>query len=97
MREIVCGVLRPGMDVPAVNRIPNDEESVRRLIANLGDRRLLAVCYQAGAVRVRPAPADYLDGGVGRGDRPVAGPEGRLGAGQNRPPRRVGLALRPRC
>ncbi len=48
MREIVCGVLRPGMDVPAVDRIPNDEESVRRLIGKLGDRRLLSVCYEAG-------------------------------------------------
>lgn len=48
VREIVCGVLRPGMDVPAVERIPNDGESVRRLIGKLGDRRLLSVCYEAG-------------------------------------------------
>jgi len=48
MREIVCGVLRPGMEVPAVERIPNDEASVRRLIGRLGDRRLLATCYEAG-------------------------------------------------
>jgi transposase len=48
MREIVCGVLRPGSDVPGVDRVPNDEASVRRLIARLGDRRLLAVCYEAG-------------------------------------------------
>ena len=48
MREIVCGVLRPGADVPAVERIPNDEASVRRLIGKLGEPRLLAVCYEAG-------------------------------------------------
>jgi len=48
MREIVCGVLRPGMEVPAVERIPNDEESVRRLIGKLGSRHLLAVCCEAG-------------------------------------------------
>jgi transposase len=48
MREIVCGVLRPGADVPAVDRIPNDEASVRRLIGRLGDPRLLSVCYEAG-------------------------------------------------
>jgi transposase len=48
MREIVCGVLQPGREVPAVERIPNDEESVRRLIGKLGDRRLLSVCYEAG-------------------------------------------------
>jgi transposase len=48
MREIVCGVLHPGTDVPAVERIPNDGESVRRMIGKLGDRRLLSVCYEAG-------------------------------------------------
>ena len=48
MREIVCGVLRPGTDVPAVERIPGDGESVRRLIGRLGDPALLAVCYEAG-------------------------------------------------
>ena len=48
MREIVCGVLQPGREVPVVERIPNDEESVRRLIGKLGGRRLLSVCYEAG-------------------------------------------------
>lgn len=48
VREIVYGVLRPGRDVPAVERIPNDQESVRRLIGKLGGRRLLSVCYEAG-------------------------------------------------
>jgi transposase len=47
-REIVYGVLRPGREVPAVDRIPSDGESVRRLIGKLGDRRLLSVCYEAG-------------------------------------------------
>ena len=45
MREIVCGVLQPGREVPAVERIPNDEESVRRLIGKLGDRRPLPGRY----------------------------------------------------
>ena len=48
VREIVCGVLRPGTEVPAVDRVPNDEESVRRLIGRLGDWRLLAVFCEAG-------------------------------------------------
>ena len=48
MREIVYGVLQPGREAPAVDRIPNDEESVRRLVGKLGDRRLLSVCYEAG-------------------------------------------------
>lgn len=47
-REIVCGVLRPGTEVPATERIANDGESVRRLVAKLGDRRLLSACYEAG-------------------------------------------------
>jgi transposase len=48
VREIVAGVLRPGREVPAVERIPNDQESVRRLLGKLGSRRLLSVCYEAG-------------------------------------------------
>jgi transposase len=48
MREIVYGVLRPGQDVPAVERIANDEEMVRRMFAKLGDPRLVACCYEAG-------------------------------------------------
>jgi transposase len=48
VKEIVFGVLRPGEEMPAVDRISNDEESVRRLIGRLGDRRLLSACYEAG-------------------------------------------------
>ena len=32
VNEIVVAVLRPGEEVPVVDRIPGDEESVRRLI-----------------------------------------------------------------
>lgn len=32
VNEIVAGVLRPGEEMPVVDRIPNDEESIRRLI-----------------------------------------------------------------
>ena len=68
-----------------MDRVPNDEESVRRLIGRLGDRRLLAVCYEAG-------PSGYelhrlitsMGGGV-RGDRAVAGPEGRVSSDGSRP------------
>ena len=34
--------------VSVVERIPNDGESVRKLIGKLGDRRRLSVCYEAG-------------------------------------------------
>src|SRR5260370_10268508 len=48
IKEIVVGVLRPGEEMPAVARIPNDGESVRRLIGRCGDRGLLSACYEAG-------------------------------------------------
>src|SRR5258706_12920001 len=48
MKEIVAGVLRPGEEMPVVDRIPNDEESIRRLIGRFPDRRLLSAGYEAG-------------------------------------------------
>jgi hypothetical protein len=48
VKEIVVAVLRPGQEIPAVDRIGNDEESVRRLIGRFPDRRLLSACYEAG-------------------------------------------------
>ena len=45
---IVAGVLLPGEQIPAVDRISNDEEQVRRLAGRLGDRALLRACYEAG-------------------------------------------------
>jgi transposase len=48
MNTIVVGVLRPGEETPVVDRVFNDEESVRRLIGRFADRRLLSACYEAG-------------------------------------------------
>src|SRR5207253_7729981 len=48
VNEIVVAVLRPGQEIPAVDRIRNDEESVRRLIGRFADRRVLSACYEAG-------------------------------------------------
>jgi len=48
VNEIVVAVLRPGQEIPVVDRIPSDEESVRRLIGRFPDRRLLSACYEAG-------------------------------------------------
>jgi len=44
---IVVGILRPGEEIPAVDRIFNDEASVRRLVGRFGDRLLLSACYEA--------------------------------------------------
>lgn len=45
---IVVGVLRPGEEIPVVERISNDEAPIRRLIGRFPDRRVLSVCYEAG-------------------------------------------------
>jgi transposase len=45
---IVVGILRPGEEIPAVDRIFNDEASVRRLVGRFADRSLLSACYEAG-------------------------------------------------
>jgi transposase len=48
VNEIVVAVLRPGQEIPVVDRIPGDEESVRRLIGRFPRPRLLSACYEAG-------------------------------------------------
>ncbi len=45
---ISAAILRPGEDAGDVERISSDNDSVRRLIARLGDPRRLRVCYEAG-------------------------------------------------
>lgn len=45
---IVAGILLPGEEIPVTERIFNDEEAVRRLIARFPDRALLRSCYEAG-------------------------------------------------
>jgi transposase len=48
MNTIVVGVLRPGEEMPVVDRVFHDEESIRRLIGRFPDRRRLSACYEAG-------------------------------------------------
>jgi transposase len=45
---ISVAILAPDRDGPAVDRIPHDEASVRRLVGRLGNPRLLRACYEAG-------------------------------------------------
>jgi transposase len=45
---IVVGVLRPGEESADVEKIFNDEASVRRLVDRFPDRGRLRVCYEAG-------------------------------------------------
>lgn len=46
--SIAVGTLRPGQEVPEVDKIFHDEVSVRRLIGRLEDPRLVVACYEAG-------------------------------------------------
>ena len=45
---IVMGVLLPGDEVPVIDRIWNEEGSVRHLVSPLGDPAALRACYEAG-------------------------------------------------
>jgi transposase len=45
---IVVGVLMPGEEIPVIDRIWNEEGSVRHLIGRLGDPAALRACYEAG-------------------------------------------------
>lgn len=45
---IVVGILMPGQEIPVLDRIWNDEASVRRLADRLGPAGQLRACYEAG-------------------------------------------------
>ncbi|MGH9294457.1 MAG: IS110 family transposase [Acidimicrobiales bacterium] len=45
---LVAGVLRSGEEAPAIERIFNDEPSVRRFVRGFSDRGALRTCYEAG-------------------------------------------------
>jgi transposase len=45
---ISVAVLSPGHEAPTVDRIANDEPSIRRLVAQFPNRRGLRACYEAG-------------------------------------------------
>jgi transposase len=46
---IVAGILMPGEQIPVLDRIWNEEGSVRHLIGRLGDPGALRACYEAGS------------------------------------------------
>ena len=45
---IVAGILMPGQEIPVLDRIWNEEGSVRHLIGRFGDPGALRACYEAG-------------------------------------------------
>ncbi|MHB8243731.1 MAG: IS110 family transposase [Acidimicrobiales bacterium] len=46
--SISVGILNPGHDSADVEKVFNDDESMRRLISRFGDPSRLRVCYEAG-------------------------------------------------
>ena len=81
---ISVAVLRPRRDAAEVDRIANDEPSIRRLVGQFPDRRRLRACYEAGptgyelARLLTPAP-----GGLS-GDCAHTDPDRAWGSGQDR-------------
>ena len=53
---ISAGILRPGQDVADVEKISSDDDAVRRLIARLGNSRLVAGLLRGGPDRLRAVP-----------------------------------------
>ena len=45
---MVVGVLMPGEEVPVIDRVWNEEGSVRHLVGRFGDPAALRCCYEAG-------------------------------------------------
>ena len=76
-KTIMIATLWPGEQVPATERIANEEAAIRRFFGRLGDSSVLRSCYEAG-------PGGYdlywlleLDGGGVRCGGAVADPQGR--------------------
>lgn len=45
---LVAGVLHPGEETPIIERVFNDEASIRRFIRGFPDKAVLRTCYEAG-------------------------------------------------
>src|SRR5258708_6278756 len=97
---IVVGILMPGDEVPVIDRIWNEEGSVRHLVSRLGDPAALRACYEAGPCGfdlhrllasmgvacdvVAPSLIPRRAGDRGGGGTPGAGRVGRLPRGGER-------------
>ena len=80
---ISVAVLRPRRDAAEVDRIANDEPSIRRLVAQFPDRRRLPACYEAGPTGYELARLLARLQGLS-GDCAHADPDRAWGSGQDR-------------
>ena len=61
---IAAGILAPDADVPVVDQLSSDPESVRRLVGRFPDPRRVVACYEAGPTGLRARPPAPGDGGA---------------------------------
>jgi hypothetical protein len=66
---LVAGVLRPGEDSPTIERVFNDEPSIRRFVGGFRSRGG-CTCYEAGPCGYELQRLLHFAGGVLRGHRP---------------------------
>jgi hypothetical protein len=52
---IVVAILMPGHQVPVIDRLWNEEGSVRHLVGRFAGRGALRACYEAGSERASKA------------------------------------------
>jgi hypothetical protein len=67
MNTIVVGVLRLGEETPVVERVFNDEESIRRLIGRFADRRMNRPGFHRGSDPMKGlshARTEEISGGI---------------------------------
>ena len=81
--SISVGILEPGAEHPAHDKIFHDQASIRRLMSRFDPARL-RVCYEAGPDRLRAGPPAGLDGHRLSGGCPVADPHRPGRPGQDR-------------
>ncbi len=84
---VLVGILGPDEVSADVEKIFNDEPSIRRLVDRFADRSMLRGVLRGGPDRVRLEPAAAFDGGGLRCGGAVAGATRAGGSGQDRPAR----------
>lgn len=85
--SISAGVLNPGCETADVEKIFNDDESIRRPIGRFPGPARIWACYYAGPTGCDLARLLVSLGGALCGGRPLDDPQGAGRQGQDRHPR----------